>query len=182
MKTLIISMPKSGTYLCSNLLLEFGIRQTLLHLNPGTYQQYTSDINDTRKNPQKYTHQLKFEKSIELFGDNEFAVTHVSYNKKRAQLLKNTKKILLVRDEKEIVESYQRWNEKTGRPMPALNLGDIKRWEQETNIFKLSFNDMINKNVEQIDRLQNYLFNSIKFDSLMCIKNAIELPSMTKMR
>lgn len=182
MKTLIISMPKSGTYLCSNLLVEFGINQTYLHLNPRTYQKYNSDIEQARQYPEKYTHKETFEKSLNLFGDNEFAVTHIPYTDKRNKITQNLKRILLVREKSEIMDSYRRWNSNTGRSMPTLRLDEIRKWEKQTNMFVLSFDDMINKNVKKIDGLQLYLFDEVKFNSLKCMEKAINSPSMTKMR
>ena len=40
MKTIIISQPKSGTYLCSNVLKNLGINQTYLHVAENKSQQY----------------------------------------------------------------------------------------------------------------------------------------------
>jgi hypothetical protein len=184
MKTLIISMPKAGTYLCSNLLVEFKIKQTFLHLNSGNYQQYSANnLREAKKNPKKFTHNKRFRESIKLFGDNEFAVTHVPYSAENGRITRDMKRILLTRNENEIKQSYQRWNKNTGRRMPPnIRYDQIRKWTTEKNIFVLSFNDMINKNVEAIDGLQLYLFNEIKFNSEECIQRALNMPSMTKMR
>lgn len=184
MKTLIISMPKAGTYLCSNLLVEFKIKQSFLHLNSKNYQKYNPDkLEEARKKPQKFTHSKKFSESINLFGDNEFAVTHIPYSKDNDQITKTMKRILLVRNKNEIIQSYERWNKKTGRqPQRHIKYDNIEKWKTQDNIFVLSFDDMININVNAIDNLQIYLFNQIKFDSKNCMQRALDMPSMTKMR
>jgi hypothetical protein len=183
MKTLIISLPKAGTYLCSNLLVEFGIEQSYMHFNPNNFQKYKADkMEEARTNPLKFTRKLKFKDAITYLRDDTFAVSHLPFDSQRQTLLQDTKKILLLRDKKEIMESFERWNAATGRNTPPLRLAEIELWSKQNDVYVLSFNDMINKNIGKIDGLQRYLFGEIKYDSLQCITSALDSPSMTKMR
>lgn len=183
MKTLIISLPKAGTYLCSNLLVEFGIEQSYMHFNPNNFQKYKADkMDEARTNPGKFTRKLKFKDAITYLRDGSFAVSHLPFDSQRQTLLQDTKKILLLRDREEILESYERWNAATGRVTPPLRLNEIELWGKQDDVYVLTFNQMINKNIGMIDGLQYYLFGEIKYDSLQCLQNALDAPSMTKMR
>ena len=183
MKTLIISLPKAGTYLCSNLLVEFGIEQSYMHFNPNNFQKYKADqMDEARTNPGKFTRKLKFKDAFTYLRDGSFAVSHLPFDSQRQTLLQDTKKILLLRDREEILESYERWNAATGRKTPPLRLNEIELWAKQDDVYVLTFNQMINKHTGMIDGLQYYLFGEIKYDSLQCLQNALDAPSMTKMR
>jgi|GEM_PF-4235693 len=183
MKTIIISMPKAGTYLCSNLLVELGIVQSYMHLNANSFQKYRANrIEEAKKDPGLFTRKIKFKDSIGYVKDGHFAVSHVGYNTHRHTLLEGFKKIILIRNPAEIRESFNRWNEHTGRKMPRLELDEILKWTIQPDTYTLSFNDMINKNTDKINGLQTYLFGEVRFDSDSCMTRAIQSPSMTKMR
>ena len=101
-------------------------------------------------------------------------------------LLKGFKKIILTRDYKERVNSYNLFQHETGRNRGAKNATEQdderyhKLWLKREDTFHVTFNDMIKKNVSLINELQNFLFDEIKYDSLIAITQAISKPSITK--
>lgn len=186
MKVLIISQPKSGTYLCANLLQELNLIFTGLHLNDNRYQKYNlNDIEDCKNNPKKYTIKTSLNKSIKLIEDNEFAVSHLKYSKKSANITSEFKKIILTRNNNEVLNSWIRWANDTNRPKTAqyietYNQQSILEWLQESNTIHLTFDDLCNKNINAIDKLQDFLFKKIIFSSEDAIEQSLNKPSLTK--
>lgn len=186
MKYFIISLPKSGTYLLSNLLTEFKIKQTFLHLGLSKYQQYDkNNLIDGQKNPLKYTHNLGIDKSINLIKENEFAVGHLPCTENIIKILRNFKKILLVRDIESINQSAKRWAEFSGRGNKTTTnvkhkkINSILQWTNQ-DVIVINFDEIIKRDTKAIDNLQLHLFGQIVFDSEKALKNALASNSLTK--
>jgi hypothetical protein len=186
MKAIIISQPKSGTYLCANLLKEIGMHFTGLHLSEDYYQKYDLDnLDDSRKNPKKYTKKMSVNKSINLIEDKSFAVSHLCYSKKNTIITKEYKKIILTRDYNEVLSSWNRWALSTNRSQKSIHIEketqkNILSWLNEHNVFHITFEELISKNIEKINSLQLFLFNKINADSNVALDNALTSPSLTK--
>lgn len=183
MKTLIISQPKSGTYLLANILENMGLMSTWMHINAGSYDQYDpTRLAEGRKNPEKFRTPASLEESVARINDYEFAMMHLAFSKKTAETLYDFKKIILSRDPKEAAESWNRWNQESGRgkPQKVSIPASVKNWIGRHNTFDLTFDDMINKNVQKIDDLQTWLYKEIRFDSLEVIERALASDSLTK--
>jgi len=181
MKYFIISQPKAGTYLLSNVLIELGIEPTHLHISTTNYQDYSSKEIDAATNPKKYSKKIPMEESLRLIGNNSFAVGHIPYNNTTEILLKDFKKILITRDTNGIKESFERFKkefQRRNRYNKTLN-DNIEMWKK-TNIFHIKFEEVISKNAEKIDSLQTYLFNKINVNSENALENALNNPSLTK--
>lgn len=186
MKVMIISQPKAGTYLCSNLLVEMKIPTCGYHYKENLLNKYDlDDIENIREGLKREKIRLPLTKTINLLPDNYHAVSHLDYNKLNVNLLKDFKIILLTRDYKERVESWNTWTKLKGDNKGSGNINyelqeNKKKWIKESNVFHLLFNDMINKNEEQLNQLQQFLFNEIKFSSINCMSNALQKDSLTK--
>ena len=182
MKTLIISQPKSGTYLCANLLQEFGLKFDGYHLSENHYQRYDlSDKYKSLKSKDEFTIKEHISKSIKHIDNNYFAASHFNYTKELELLFKDYKKIIITRSKNEIVESWKRFGDlrKTKNPIDTSKLQQ-HQWLDYPNTFHLRFNDMIDKNTDVLDNLQLFLFNSILHKSHICINNALSKDSLTK--
>lgn len=182
MKTLIISQPKSGTYLCANLLQEFGLKFDGLHLSETHYQRY--DLSNKYKslnNKDKFTVTEHISKSIKKVNDNYFAVSHFNYTEELDVLFKEYKKIIITRSKNEIVESWQRFGE-LKKVKSDIDVSKLQQhhWLDYPNTFHLRFNDMIDKNINILDNLQLFLFNNILHSSHACMNNALSKDSLTK--
>ena len=181
MKYFIISQPKSGTYLLSNILIELGITPTHLHISNEKYEDYSSKDTDTVKNPKKYSKNIPIEQSLKLIRDESFAVGHLPYSDTTEELLKDFKKILITRNINDIKMSWQRfkrdYQRKNGFNTELLH--DIELWKK-SNIFHITFDELISKDIEKINSLQLFLFNKINVDSTIALDNALNSPSLTK--
>lgn len=177
-------MPKSGTYLCANLLSEFKIQNTSLHLGQHQYQKYNlENLEDCQKNPKNYTIKSSLADSINLIFENSYAVGHIPFSIENENLLRGFKKVLLIRDHADIIESTARWKELSNREVKNYKLtkiNRIKEWIDRSEVYVLDFNDMINQNLIRLDQLQFFLFSEVLYDSKICIKNALKSPSLTK--
>jgi predicted MPP superfamily phosphohydrolase len=178
MKYIILSEPKAGTYLCANLMNEFGIKFEGYHLNKNRYQIRNNNNLLKEEN-------IPFLQSIDLINENTVAVTHMHALPDVVSKLKSFKKIVLTRDYNERLDSWRRWKKMKPDAIPKKLVSyqtawNNYNWLNERDIFHLEFNDLINNKKEKIDQLQSFLFNDIKFDSINCINNAKKHNSLTK--
>lgn len=187
MKYFVISQPKAGTHLCGNLLREFGLDFNGRQLsNIAMYDYSGKNMEKGRKDPTSVKKKMKFKQGINLIKENEVAIGHIEHSAEKEKLLKDFKKVLMLRDLESTLESWNRWASASGRKSdPGKHAtqefrNSIQRWESVPNVFTMNFYDIKDINVEKIDELQIYLFDEVKFDSVDCAKRAIEKPSTTK--
>ena len=70
MKTIIISQPKAGTYLLSEVLKNCGLAQSYLHLGLKSYTRYHPDrILEGNHHPEKFRTMAALDKSVSLAAD-----------------------------------------------------------------------------------------------------------------
>lgn len=182
MRTLIISQPKSGSYLCANLLQEFGLKFDGYHFSEDYYQKY--DLSNTRHaltNKEDYTFQQHISQSIGHVQNNYFAITHLNYTDENYALFRPFKKIIITRSKDEILQSWERFRSiRNGKGEIDITSLNQYHWIDYPNTFHLTFNNMINKDVPIIDNLQQFLFGNILHNSRTCIRTALSASSLTK--
>lgn len=178
MRAIILSQPKSGTYLCQNLLAEFGIHATHRHLNDGYYHQYDAhNLAHSRQHPEQYKHLLPLKQQIDSIPENSVAVTHLEPNPARVEWLQDFKKIVLTRSPEGRAASWERWLQI--RPGTA-NSMDTARWIKFPDAHHITFEQLVDKDITSIDSLQRYLFGRIVVDSAVAIHQALSKPSLTR--
>ena len=182
MKYAIFSQPKSGTYLCAELLVELGIKHTYKHLNINglKYGQLNphEEKNSTFKVTQIGLKSLKdFEKLIE---DNAFFVSHRKPTSELISIFKQYKKIVLIRDTKEREQSLKNWYNRLGEDKPIIAVKGTEGWAREKDTFLIDFKDLIGKNYKKVDDLQVFLFGEIIYDSKKALCNALKKKTFTK--
>lgn len=186
MKSIIISQPKAGTYLCANLLQEFGLTFTGMHVRGNNYTQLDlDDLTYSRHHLKSLKKHVPLEDSLNLISDNQFAVSHLECFNREQTALVSFKKILLLRDYESAKKSWNTWSRITGKSKDSKNIDKkfrkrIELWKTVDNVFVMNFNDMKNKNIDVIDNLQKFLFEETVFDSDVCISNALRKQSLTK--
>lgn len=188
MKYLIISQPKSGTYLCSEIYRLLGINQTYLHLSEKAYTQYVPEqMNQGRRQPEKFTIKEPIKESIKLVGHGDFAVTHSPYTEENRVLFRDFNKVLLVRNMDEIRQSFARWAAATGRPdrfksgkQFQKKFREIAKWSTQEDVFVMEFDDMRSQNIQVLDQLQMHLFGIVRHDSKSIITQALAANTLTK--
>ncbi|KJD35934.1 hypothetical protein PW52_09450 [Tamlana sedimentorum] len=127
MKIALCSVPKSGTYLISNFLIELGFINSKIHLNDNEYSDYNkaSTVNEARKTPEKFKVESDFYNTINKIKENQFAVGHFStFNKKH---LSDFKTIFIYRDLKKCCASFAFWTAKTTRWINFENNSDWRK-------------------------------------------------------
>jgi hypothetical protein len=106
-KTLIVSIPKAGTYFFSEVLKNLGLRQTWLHLNVDHYEDYTNaDFDTAQKKPTDFTCNVKLADALASINAGDFAVGHLPAGNRylekggvvRNRLLEDFSVFFLVRD------------------------------------------------------------------------------------
>jgi len=185
-KFFIISQPKAGTYLCSNLLINFNLEATGMHIKNRKARIYDPTYNpkfETKTQVKEYMQQRTitkpyFDDFIKMIPQDGFAVGHTPYDKKYISGLESCKKILLLRPYQEHLDSKARFY--GGSSIDKEGYENIELWKHEPNTFTLNFHDMINCNIEVIDNLQKFLFDEIKYDSKAEMQKALDAPSLTK--
>ena len=184
MKILVISQPKSGTYLCANILQNLGLEFTYMHLAAGSYDKYEpNNLDEGRKNPKKFRHKATLEESSQLIRDDQFAVGHIGHSAEAERIFNDFKKVVLYRDTLEAGESWNRWKKESGRAMKnykTMDNSNILKWRNLENTITINFNDMVNKNIDVIDKLQLFLFDRLKYNSAAIIEKSLAQDSLTK--
>ena len=187
----IISQPKAGTYLCANLLANYGMFSTGWHVKNGKYRQYdirqplpTFDKkNELKQYIRSVTHQVgSFKSIVKTIPMNGFAQGHLEYQGKYIGALEGVKKILLTRPHDEHLKSIKRFQEEmhgdTAVTKDAYH--NILGWRTEEDVFELTFHDLIKPKYAKLRKLQTFLFGEIICDEVEAIQKALASPSPTK--
>jgi hypothetical protein len=188
MKYFIISQPKAGTYLCSNILRNLDIHQSYLHLNLNHYSRYIEYINDQEKEFEKELIHMPLKDSINLIKDNSFAVGHIPYDSTIEHMLKDFKKILVTRKIDDCIYSWGRFSKESRfakgdfykNKTNQYKYEKIAEWADKEDVYHITFNDMINKNIKKTNELQLFLFDEIKFLSEEILRKSLNEDSLTK--
>lgn len=191
MKAFVISQPKAGTYLCANLLVNFNMVPTNMHVKNNKYRVYQVGSSlpkfATKKELKNYIkavtyYENSFGDIVDLIPDNGFAVGHLPCEGKYINALKDVKKILLTRPYDEHQESIKRFKEEMHGDTSVNKDGyfGMLEWRNQPDVFELQFSDMIKPRLAQIRKLQNYLFGEVKYDEEQAIQRALGSPSPTK--
>ena len=186
MKYFIIAQPKAGIHLCGNLFTELGIQNSyylLRHQNSLKYNRNLWNISLSN-----HSGVMKIEKGwaelIDMMPNDTFTLLQTSYSKKLYDKIKPYKVVYITRQLEDIIESAKRMkNEKGVDTIKFTNKETMEMfapWKYKQNIFHLKFDDLVNSNIEVIDKLQHYLYNRIGFDSKTVITNTLANASPTK--
>lgn len=180
MRAIIISEPKSGTYLCSALLKNLGMHQTYWHLFYQWYTAYDGDkIVEGRYKPNNFRVEKTMEEMVPQIPQNGFAVTHLPKTTRMMKCFKGFKKVIVTRPFEEKKASNDVWRKTTNRAPSSYDI-EHHLWLEEEDKFHIEFKDMIEINVEKIDALQVYLFGSIITDSKEAMAAALNEETITK--
>lgn len=115
-KAIIISIPKAGTYLFSEILKEMGYFQTYMHLGVNAYEQYNpKELEKGRSTPADYRVHMPLKKAIKKISQGQFAVGHLPFKRAVQNRLGDFKIIHARRDLRDCLISYMRFYKETGR-------------------------------------------------------------------
>ena len=193
MKVWIIAQPKAGMHLCANLLEQFGLNNSryiffknkYLTRKPEHWVNTWASWENTTTYEYKHKH---LEKVFKLMKNNSFACSHMAPSDiEFRHFARAYPKIYISRPLDEIKASAKRFMEETEPKFGAMfnkltdeKFAEYAQWKNEPNIFHLTFDDLINKNIDKLDQLQEFLFKEVICDSEHAIQTAIDNPSPTK--
>jgi hypothetical protein len=186
-RIVIVSVPKSGTYLLSELLKNRGFVQTFMHMG-STWADFFNPrrLEEGRTDPEKFRQPLPLKAALTRIPDHGFAVGHLAYSYETVRLLSRFKLIFLKRDLRDCIVSHMRFFIATGRCnarsanwyqepdkrkqliMFMLRAGlplclgiyeNLVGWNEMADLFTLKFEDLIAGNITVIQQLLDYLGN-----------------------
>lgn len=112
----VCTIPKSGTYLFSELLDRLGCVPTRLHLSRHSLTDYRfASLRDAREDYEKFQRELHLKDAVKLLLPGQFAVGHLACDEDFRECLKSVKKIFTYRDLRDGAVSYMRFLASTGR-------------------------------------------------------------------
>jgi hypothetical protein len=115
-RVLLVSIPKSGTYLVAELLKALGYRWTGMHLAETAYTDYSgSALEEARREPGRFTRKEPLSTSLANIRAGEFAVGHLPFKPEIVEATRSFKRIYLTRDLRLALISYMRFMHSTGR-------------------------------------------------------------------
>lgn len=112
----VCTIPKSGTYLFSELLERLGCVPSRLHLSRHSLTDYRfASLRDAREDYERFQVEVSLEKAVKLLLAGQFAVGHLACTDDVRECLRPTKKVFTYRDLRDGLVSYMRFLASTGR-------------------------------------------------------------------
>ena len=97
-KVFVLSLPKSGTYMWSNLLKQLGYKFSNKHIAYNFYQNIPHDREEFFNEPQRFFVKSSLSESLKHINDGEFAVGHLPCTPEIIDLLEDFKLIFSYRN------------------------------------------------------------------------------------
>ncbi|HEV8067163.1 MAG TPA: sulfotransferase domain-containing protein [Planctomycetaceae bacterium] len=115
-RVIVVSIPKSGTYLAAELLKALGYQWTGMHLAETAYTDYTgSALEEARQDPGRFVRSEPLSVSLTHIQPGQFAVGHLPFKDDVVQATGPFKRLYLTRDLRLALISYMRFMHTTGR-------------------------------------------------------------------
>ncbi len=115
-RVIVVSIPKSGTYLVAEVLKALGYRWTGMHLSETAYTDYSgSTLEEARHDPGRFARSEALPASLARIRAGEFAVGHLPFKAEVLEMTSSFKRIYVTRDLRLALISYMRFLQTTGR-------------------------------------------------------------------
>jgi len=206
MKTFLISIPKSGTYLMRELLSEILVDSHLHVIGGGVYDYSRVSVEEGRRNPQSCFIPMTFSDVLSFIPEGSFAMGHLGYSEDREKQLEGFRLLLMKRDFEECALSGMRWLLRTGRALKKYRntdwiyesdpyaqfqkfmdidevrlrkeYDDILKWEDRCEVF--DYNEVLRDpdgQIERLGRIYDFDFNDRDINQ---IRGAIGRKTLTR--
>jgi Sulfotransferase domain len=131
-RVIVVSIPKSGTYLVAELLKAMGYRWTGMHLAETAYTDYRgSALEEARQDPGRFARSEPLNLSLARIRSGEFAVGHLPFKDDVVQMTAPFKRLYLTRSLRLALISYMRFLHATGRlgakHLPWYSIPDLRQ-------------------------------------------------------
>ncbi len=115
-RVVVVSMPKSGTYLVAELLKTLGYRWTGMHLAETAYTDYSgSRLQEAREDPGRFARSEPLGTALTRIHAGEFAVGHLPFKDDVIEATRPFRRLFVTRDLRSALISYMRFMQTTGR-------------------------------------------------------------------
>lgn len=118
-RAVVISMPKAGTYLIAQILSEVGMIDLEVHFRSDRFTDYRFLSNkDKLAQALRRLVVMPLALTLSLIQDGQFAVGHIGYDQQIADLLKGFARFIAVRNARDALVSFMRFDERRLRADP----------------------------------------------------------------
>jgi hypothetical protein len=115
-RVVVVTTPKSGTYLWSKILAIAGFGQTYLHLSESFLSDYRDrSFEEMRERYKKFTRVVPLKDSIHLIKPGQFAVGHLQYTPANVEILGDSSLVFSCRELRQALVSHMRFFMRPGR-------------------------------------------------------------------
>lgn len=115
-KQIILSIPKSGTFLLCSILDKLGLKWPCYHIEEdGFFDFNNATVDEAKSAPEKFYKYIPINISNTLIFDGQFVTSHMRHSDETESALKTFNKIFLYRDIRDTLLSLMRWFLVTGR-------------------------------------------------------------------
>ncbi|HET6329049.1 MAG TPA: sulfotransferase domain-containing protein [Planctomycetaceae bacterium] len=115
-RVVVVSIPKSGTYLVAELLKTLGHRWTGMHLAETAYTDYSGSLlQEAREDPGRFARSEPLSTSLTRIHAGEFAVGHLPFKPDVIEATRPFRRLFVTRDLRSALISYMRFMQTTGR-------------------------------------------------------------------
>jgi hypothetical protein len=131
-RTIVLTIPKSGTYLIGAYLKKLGLIDTGVHLDDVGFTDYRNrSIQQMVESYRDFRKIYPLDRAVKLLRNGQFAVGHIGFNEKTVRDLAETNVIFVSRELRSALISMMRWLSRPGR-------GEASEWRGiEDNRHKL---------------------------------------------
>jgi hypothetical protein len=119
-RVILLTQPKAGTYLISEILRRLGLHQTYYHLGLDSLDAYDRhQLDQGRREPRRYRAAIPIEQAARIIRTGEFAVGHLPCCDRAADALADFRLVFCRREQRAALVSCMRFHHQTGRPAPG---------------------------------------------------------------
>jgi hypothetical protein len=123
-RTIVLTIPKSGTYLVSAYLKQVGLTDTGIHLDDLGFTDYRDrPISEMISNYREFRKIYPLDRAVKMLRDGQFAVGHIGFTEKSIYDLSNINIIFVSRELRLSLISMMRWLSRPGR-------GELSQWKE----------------------------------------------------
>ena len=115
-RILLVSIPKAGTYIMSQVLTELGYSPTHMHIGENAYSQYDPRrLQEGRDHPSRFRIKADWQEALNNIDSHHFAASHLAFDNRKLRAMRGGRVLFLKREPRECVVSYMRWELNTLR-------------------------------------------------------------------
>ncbi|MEZ6243350.1 MAG: sulfotransferase domain-containing protein [Phycisphaerales bacterium] len=169
-RVILVTVPKAGTYLVSEIVRRLGFEQTHLHLAMTRVVAYDPALLDEgRSNPARFEVKCPIRESIRLVRCGQFAASHLPYEPEAVSALSGCRVVFATRELRSALVSWMRFYVATGRASGPKAIEDTRSSPQEMTIADLEANagDRLDAVKKQLGWLEHEGIHVLRYEDLI---------------